>query len=158
MIKGCYYLFFVLFILAPVFSEDNEKRSLITADEYCNNIFIFADVKSLESSYWIKQYPFSHPKYHDSNIEFNNEFIFLSGLRYLEVENMWTADYIESTDKYILDSSLSRIKGEYSYALNEQGNIENDFYIMKIVDNKLIVYDKITEQEAIYICHDKSLY
>ena len=82
----------------------------------------------------------------------------MSGLRYLEVENMWTAVYIESTDKYILDSSLSRIKGEYSYALNEQGNIENDFYIMRIVDNKLIVYDKITEQEAIYICHDKSLY
>ena len=58
----------------------------------------------------------------------------------------------------ITPSSLSRIKGEYSYALNEQGNIENDFYIMRIVDNKLIVYDKITEQEAIYICHDKSLY
>lgn len=81
----------------------------------------------------------------------------MSDLRYLEIETVWTAKYIESTDEYIFDSSLVRIKGEYSYIVNENGDIENDFYIMKILDNKLAVYDKIAEGENIYICHDKAM-
>lgn len=75
----------------------------------------------------------------------------------MNILHIRTAKYIESTDEYIFDSSLVRVKVEYSYILNEQGNIENDFYIMKISDNKLIVYDKTAECENVYICHDKSM-
>ena len=70
---------------------------------------------------------------------------------------MWTAEYVEFTGEYILDSSLVSIEGEFSYSVDEHGNMENDFYIMKISDNKLIVYDKIAECENTYICRDKAM-
>ena len=158
MIKRVLSAFVIFFILTSAYSEDNYKSQPIYTDEYSNKNFTFTDPESLESSYWIKQCLFSQQKAHDCNIEFCNEFIFLSGLRYLEIETVWIADYIESTDKYILDSSLVSIKGEFSYTFNEQGNMENDFYTMRIVDNKLLVFDKVSECEAIYICRDKSLY
>lgn len=157
MIKRYFFLLVIFCILTSAFTESNDTRQVITTDECCNDVFVFDDVKQLEASYWIKELPFSHLGHDDSNIEFNNEFIFLSDLRYLEIETVWTAKYIESTDEYIFDSSLVRIKGEYSYIVNENGDIENDFYIMKILDNKLAVYDKIAECENIYICHDKAM-
>lgn len=157
MINRYFPLFVIIFVLTSAFPEVNDTRQVITTEEYFNNHFLVDNVQQLESSYWIKESPFSHLKQDDSNIEFNDEFIFLSGLRYLEIETMWTAKYLESTGEYIFDSSLVRIKGEYSYIVNKNGNIENDFYIMKILDNKLFVYDKIAECEKIYICHDKAM-
>ena len=157
MIKKVLSILAISFIIASAFTEDTVTGRSITRNNYWNESFVFEDVKQLESSYWIKEFPFSHLDHDKPSIEFNTEFIFLSDSRYLEIETMWTAEYVEFTGEYILDSSLVSIEGEFSYSMDEHGNMENDFYIMKISDNKLIVYDKIAECENTYICRDKAM-
>ena len=96
--------------------------------------------------------------YSESYIEFNEEFIFLSDSKFLVIETMWTASYLETINEYIFDHSLSGLFGEYSYELNEQGNIENKFYVIRLKDNKLLVYNKIKEKETVYVCRNKTFF
>ena len=70
---------------------------------------------------------------------------------------MWSATYLDGSEEYIYDTSLLGVDGEYFYEVNNDGNIENNYFIIRIINNKLFVYDKITEKESIYICVNKAL-
>ena len=161
MIKRYICLLFMLFLLTSVFS-DNESTVLssfpINKYKYADRNFKFDNIMSLAISYWIKENPFPNLDYSESYIEFNEEFIFLSDSKFLVIETMWTASYLETINEYIFDHSLSGLFGEYSYELNEQGNIENKFYVIRLKDNKLLVYNKIKEKETVYVCRNKTFF
>lgn len=157
MIKRNIFLFFVLLFFCPMFSDNIQTLSFFPIEKYQVNDIKIDDINSLDLTYWIKENPFTKLEHAKSNIEINKEFIFLSGSKFIVINIMWCATYLDGSEEYIFDSSLLGVDGEYFYEVNNDGNIENNYFIIRIINNKLFVYDKITEKESIYICVNKAL-
>ena len=157
MIKRNIFLFSVLLFFCPMFSDNTQTLSFFPIAKYQVNDIKIDDIDSLDLTYWIKENPFTELEHGKSNIEINKEFIFLSGSKFIVINTMWSATYLDGSEEYIYDSSLLGVDGEYFYEVNNDGNIENNYFIIRIINNKLFVYDKITEKESIYICVNKAL-
>ncbi|QNL98197.1 hypothetical protein [Treponema sp. Marseille-Q4132] len=157
MIKRNIFLFSVLLFFRPMFPDNTQTLSFFPIAKYQVNDIKIDDINSLDLTYWIKENPFTELEHGKSNIEINKEFIFLSGSKFIVINTMWSATYLEGSEEYIFDSSLLGVDGEYFYEVNNDGNIENNYFIIRIINNKLFVYDKITEKESIYICVNKAL-
>jgi len=140
-----------------MFSDNIQSLSFFPIEKYHVNDIKIDDINSLDLTYWIKENPFTELEHTKSNIEINKEFIFLSGFKFIVINTMWRATYLDGSEEYIFDSSLLGVEGEYFYEVNKDGNIENNYFIIRIINNKLFVYDKITEEESIYICFNKAL-
>ncbi|AGT42626.1 hypothetical protein [Treponema pedis] len=161
MIKRYICLFFALFLFTYVFSDNASTGSCgfpIDKYKYGNGNFRIDNIMSLAVTYWIQENPFPNLDYSKSYIVFTREFIFLSDSKFLVIETMWTASYLETLNEYIFDHSISGLLGVYSYELNKEGNIENKVYVIKLKNNKLFVYDKITEKETVYVCRGKAFF
>ena len=157
MIKRNIFLFSVLLFFRPMFPDNIQTLSFFPIAKYQFNDIKIDDINSLDLTYWIKENPFTELEHAKSNIEINKEFIFLSESKFIVINTMWSATYLEGSEEYIFDSSLLGVDGEYFYEVNNDGNIENNYFIIRIINNKLFVYDKITEKESIYICVNKAL-
>ena len=157
MIKRNIFLFSVLLFFRPMFPDNTQTLSFFPIAKYQVNDIKIDDIDSLDLTYWIKENPFTELEHGKSNIEINKEFIFLSGSKFIVINTMWSATYLDGSEEYIYDSSLLGVDGEYFYEVNNDGNIENNYFIIRIINNKLFVYDKITEKESIYICVNKAL-
>ena len=157
MIKRNIFLFSVLLFFRPMFPDNTQTLSFFPIAKYQVNDIKIDDIDSLDLTYWIKENPFTELEHTKSNIEINKEFIFLSGFKFIVINTMWRATYLDGSEEYIFDSSLLGVDGEYFYEVNNDGNIENNYFIIRIINNKLFVYDKITEEESIYICFNKAL-
>ena len=140
-----------------MFPDNTQTLSFFPIAKYQVNDIKIDDIDSLDLTYWIKENPFTELEHGKSNIEINKEFIFLSGSKFIVINTMWSATYLDGSEEYIYDSSLLGVDGEYFYEVNNDGNIENNYFIIRIINNKLFVYDKITEKESIYICVNKAL-
>ena len=140
-----------------MFPDNTQTLSFFPIAKYQVNDIKIDDIDSLDLTYWIKENPFTELEQAKSNIEINKEFIFLSSSKFIVINTMWSATYLEGSEEYIFDSSLLGVDGEYFYEVNNDGNIENNYFIIRIINNKLFVYDKITEKESIYICVNKAL-